>query len=490
MGAGAMHAEQHDDTGFEDMPNNALNDAPEDVPEDVPNDDTGSDDAPNDTPGSDPDITGRLQRLLVGRDAVLAAVAYAAERFLRGGSFEDTMDDVLGELGAATDVDRAYVFTVEPEAQTWLATQRYEWVRPGVESQLDLELFQGFDMVAGGFQRWTELLPRGSTIEGVCRELPPSECETLVELGIRAIAVAPVTVRDRWWGWVAFETLAERQWTPTEIDALEVAAAVLGACLQQRDANELLQRSEQRAAEAFRRERLAAERLRSLDRLKDTFLTAVSHELRTPLTAIGGLAETLSVHGDRLETDQRRVLLERLRSNTQRLEDLLGELLDLNRLRDGAVPVTLVDLDLGELLSDAIDAAELVLGSRACHLDVEVDRLRTDRALLGRIIAHLLENVGRHTPSDASVWVRAVATAGGVVVQVDDDGPGIPETWRRRVFEPFQHGPDINEHQPGTGIGLNLVGRFATLLGGRAWAEPRDGGGASVRVMLPTTASR
>ena len=434
--------------------------------------------------------TDGLQRLLDGRDVVLAAVAYAAERFLRGGSFADTMDDVLAELGTATGVDRAYVFTVTPEAGTWLATQRYEWVRPGIASQLDLELLQGFDMVDGGFERWTELFPRGVTIDGLARDMPTSEAEVLLELDIAAIAAVPVTVRDRWWGWLAFETVTDRQWTPVEIDALEAAAAVLGACVQQQEASELLQASEQRAAEAFRREHTAAERLRSLDRLKDVFLTAVSHELRTPLTAIGGLAETLSVHDERLGTDQRRVLLARLRTNSQRLEALLGELLDLNRLREDAVPVIPVDVDLRALLSDAIDAAELVLGARACHLDVEVAQIHTDRALLGRILAHLLENVGRHTPSDASVWVRVTAVDGGVVVQVDDDGPGIPGTWRRRVFEPFQHGPDVNEHQPGTGIGLSLVSRFATLLGGRAWAEPREGGGASVRVQLPMALPR
>ena len=119
--------------------------------------------------------TDGLQRLLDGRDVVLAAVAYAAERFLRGGSFADTMDDVLAELGTATGVDRAYVFTVTPEAGTWLATQRYEWVRPGIASQLDLELLQGFDMVDGGFERWTELFPRGVTIDGLARDMPTSE---------------------------------------------------------------------------------------------------------------------------------------------------------------------------------------------------------------------------------------------------------------------------------------------------------------------------
>ena len=76
-------------------------------------------------------------------------------------------------------------------------------------------------------------------------------------------------------------------------------------------------------------------------------------------------------------------------------------------------------------------------------------------------------------------------TSEGVLIMVEDDGPGVPEDLRTTIFEPFRQGPAAPSHSPGTGIGLSLVARFAELHGGRAWVEERPGGGASFRVFLP-----
>lgn len=425
-----------------------------------------------------------------GRHEVLAAVAYAAERFLRGGGFARTVDDVLAELGAATRVDRAYVFTVDPEVGTWYSTQRYEWVADGVEPQLDLEMFQGFDMVAEGFRRWTQLMPRGITISAPVADLPPDEERVLADLGIGAIAVAPIHVRASWWGWIAFETIDQRRWTRTEIDALEAAAAVIGACVQQEESTELLRRNEERATNAFRRERTAAERLRALDQLKDTFLTAVSHELRTPLTAINGFTATLEAHLDELDPDQIRQLIGRIRSNGERLESILGELLDLNRLREGSLDVEPRMVDLAQLVRDTVDDASVVLADRRCTLRVgaRLPAVRTDPVILRRVLSNLLDNVGQHTPPTTSVEVAVTRVTDGVVITVSDDGPGVPIAWRRRIFEPFQHGPRVRPDQPGTGIGLSLVTRFTRLLGGRVSLTDVEGGGARFTIDLPLQA--
>jgi two-component system OmpR family sensor kinase len=107
-----------------------------------------------------------------------------------------------------------------------------------------------------------------------------------------------------------------------------------------------------------------------------------------------------------------------------------------------------------------------------------------DAAKLERIVENLLANTARHTPPDATVWVATRPENGGVLLLVEDDGPGIPEHLREIVFEPFRQGSD-GVHAPGLGVGLALVQRFAELHGGRAWVEEREGGGASFRVWLP-----
>jgi signal transduction histidine kinase len=95
-------------------------------------------------------------------------------------------------------------------------------------------------------------------------------------------------------------------------------------------------------------------------------------------------------------------------------------------------------------------------------------------------------NAARHTKPDRTIWLRVRPAGDGVMIVVEDDGPGVPEELREVIFEPFRQGPaSSSSHSPGTGIGLSLVGRFAELHGGRAWVEEREGGGASFRVFLP-----
>ena len=105
-----------------------------------------------------------------------------------------------------------------------------------------------------------------------------------------------------------------------------------------------------------------------------------------------------------------------------------------------------------------------------------------------RIIENLLVNASRHTPDGSSIWLRLEPAEDGVTVIVEDDGHGVSDELKRTIFEPFQQGERINEHHPGTGIGLSLVADFARLHGGRAWVEDRPGGGASFRVFLPSAA--
>ena len=84
------------------------------------------------------------------------------------------------------------------------------------------------------------------------------------------------------------------------------------------------------------------------------------------------------------------------------------------------------------------------------------------------------------------VWVSVRATSDGVLILVEDDGPGVAPEMRQSIFEPFQQGPDAPQHSPGVGVGLTLVARFAEIHGGSAWVEDRPGGGASFRVFLPS----
>ncbi len=234
--------------------------------------------------------------------------------------------------------------------------------------------------------------------------------------------------------------------------------------------------------ESEQREREAAERLRALDDMKNTFLAAVSHELRSPLTAILGLALTLE-RSEMVEAD-RNDLLERLASNARKLDRLLKDLLDIDRLNRGIVDPQYRATDVGALARRTIESLD-ALADRSIMVFAEPVVIAVDPAKVERIIENLLMNAARHTKADRTIWLRVRPEGDGILIAVEDDGPGVPEDLREAIFEPFRQGPTSSPHSPGTGIGLSLVGRFAALHGGRAWVEEREGGGASFRVFLP-----
>jgi two-component system sensor histidine kinase KdpD len=254
---------------------------------------------------------------------------------------------------------------------------------------------------------------------------------------------------------------------------------------ERKQAEQALQASEQQFSDAFRREREASQQLRALDDMKNTFLEAVSHDLRTPLTTILGSALTLESSVGSMGAEDMTDLVHRIAMSARKLERLLGDLLDLDRLQRGIVSPQRRRTQLGELIARAVAESENPSG-RTIEVEIVPGEVDVDAAKVERIVENLVANALRHTPSDAKVWVLAGPHEGGVLIRVEDDGPGIPPDLRDGVFEPFRQAPgSAAEHSPGVGIGLSLVRRFAELHGGRAWVEARQGGGSSFRVFIP-----
>jgi signal transduction histidine kinase/putative methionine-R-sulfoxide reductase with GAF domain len=266
------------------------------------------------------------------------------------------------------------------------------------------------------------------------------------------------------------------------------AAALRGLMVdvtERKRAEQALRRSERKYSEAFRREREATQRLRALDDMKNTFLEAVSHDLRTPLTSILGSALTLEQAYLDLPPDDSLDLIRRIAANSRKLERLLSDLLDVDRLQRGIVAPQRRPTDVGALVQQAVAESDLLTG-RPIAVDVEPVVVNVDAAKVERIVENLLANAARHTPAGSRLWVSAKARDSGALIAVDDEGPGVPPEMREAIFEPFRQAPGVTNHSPGVGVGLSLVARFAELHGGKAWVEDRPGGGASFRVFLPS----
>jgi PAS domain S-box-containing protein len=242
----------------------------------------------------------------------------------------------------------------------------------------------------------------------------------------------------------------------------------------------------ERLTVALQREQAASERLRALDEMKDAFLQGVSHDLRTPLTSVLGIALTLHHSHQLLSAGEVGDLLGRLRGNARKLDRLLTNLLDLERLAQGTLNPDRQRVDLGELVSRIVkDAGSELLGEHPVSLEASPVLVAVDAPKVERIVENLLANAARHTRAGTAVWVRVEACAGGALIVVEDAGPGVPAEIRQAIFQPFQQGPSITAHAPGSGIGLALVAYFASMHGGRAWVQDRPQGGASFQVFLP-----
>jgi PAS domain S-box-containing protein len=234
------------------------------------------------------------------------------------------------------------------------------------------------------------------------------------------------------------------------------------------------------------RHELASERAQNLklsaaDEAKNVAMQAVSHDLRTPLAAILGLAATLENKAHEMSAEEVRDLASRIVENSRRLDRIVTDLLDLDRLEKGGLRPRLEPLNLGTLVRELVTRTDAVT-ERRLQLDTGPVHVQADPTMVERIVENLLGNAVKHTPGDSRIWVRVERTDEGALIVVEDDGPGVPEEERERIFDPFTQGP--GPELGGAGVGLALVARFARLHGGRAWVQERVGGGASFRVLL------
>ncbi|MEU6220302.1 sensor histidine kinase KdpD [Streptomyces sp. NPDC047022] len=240
------------------------------------------------------------------------------------------------------------------------------------------------------------------------------------------------------------------------------------------------------AAVALDRQRLQqeAEQARALaegNRIRTALLAAVSHDLRTPLAGIK--ASVTSLRSDDVEWSEEDTaeLLAAIEDGADRLDHLVGNLLDMSRLQTGTVTPIIREIDLDEVVPMALggvpeDGVELDIPETLPMVDV-------DAGLLERTVANLVENAVKYSPRGASVLVSASALADRVEVRIVDRGPGVPDEAKERIFEPFQRYGDA-PRGAGVGLGLAVARGFAEAMGGTLNAEDTPGGGLTMVLTL------
>jgi signal transduction histidine kinase len=231
----------------------------------------------------------------------------------------------------------------------------------------------------------------------------------------------------------------------------------------------------------------ALQRLREFDRLKDEFIAVISHELRTPLTSVYGAAVTLQQH--ELDEPMRQSLLQIISSESQRLARLLDDVLWASRLDTGRDRTLVEPIDAAVVAEQVVDAARSRLpASLSLELDVqaELPHAEADPDRLRQVLVNLIDNAVKYSPNGGRIRVRIERIGRDVSFNVSDEGLGIPEAERDRVFDRFYRlDPNMSRGVGGTGLGLYICRELVHRMHGRIWVEPNDGRGTTFVFTLP-----
>jgi signal transduction histidine kinase len=238
---------------------------------------------------------------------------------------------------------------------------------------------------------------------------------------------------------------------------------------------------------AYESERKTVDELRRLSALRADFVSLVSHELRTPMAAVIGAARTLQQRWRELSPDQRESFLELIAGETNRLAELIGDVLDTSRIEAGTFTFRFREVDLAQLVHDTVATAQLGQDEVRLRADVQLPlpEIRGDHDRLRQVLTNLIDNAIKYSPAEGEVEVRAYQEDGRVLVDVHDQGPGIAKADQKLIFEKFGRVTGSGATRPGTGLGLFIARSIAEAHGGALEVQSAPEQGATFTLELP-----
>jgi signal transduction histidine kinase len=299
------------------------------------------------------------------------------------------------------------------------------------------------------------------------------EDELLVELGLRSELVAPLMIGARSIGMLSLSRVRVDAFSDEEAELAALLGRLVATAVQN--------------IRAYEAERRRVEELHQLSRLRADFVSLVSHELRSPMAAVIGAARTLQDRWRSLAPEQREAFLALIGDETSRLAALIGDVLDTSRLEAGTFSYRFEDVDLGQLVRDAVQTAAVAQQDVrvVASMHATLPAIRGDRERLRQVLANLIDNAVKYSPEGGEVQVRAGAENGAVRISVHDHGPGIPLDQQVRIFEKFGRADVPGGSKPGTGLGLFIARSIAEAHGGRLDVSSSPEQGAAFTLTLP-----
>jgi two-component system sensor histidine kinase KdpD len=235
-----------------------------------------------------------------------------------------------------------------------------------------------------------------------------------------------------------------------------------------------------------------AQRSIESDRLRQALLTSISHDLKTPLASVLGAASTMRDLSDNLSTAEKTDLLTTVIDESERLNRFIANLLDMTKLEAGAIVPNASLQDLGEIIGSALRRAGKILVRHPVTLDAapELPMLQLDAVLFEQVLFNLLDNAAKYAPADTAITIQSVRDTDSVLLQISDEGAGIPPGDLENIFDKFFRAQKGDHVRAGTGLGLAISRGFVEAMHGTISAANRtDRSGAIITIRLPIPAA-
>ncbi len=422
------------------------------------------------------------------RDLIMKAAAYAAGAFLASADWRAVIQDVLARLGEAVGASHVYLFEnhLLPDGREG-TSQRYEWVAPDCQPDIQNPLYQNMPIEGEHTQHWIDAMRAGNVYYCNLNQFSGHEYEIYLKRRLFSYIEAPIHVKGVWWGVLGMDdNYTIRDWTQAEVDAFRVAASTLANAIQRQMQDEAHQAAEREYREKL--EQRVQERTQqlqeALQEIEGVSFTA-SHDLRAPLRAVDGYASILlAEHGNSL-TDEQVGYIQKIKQASQRMAHLLDDLIRL--IRYSRQPLKKQLVDLSALARQAVAYQREKHPLRAVQVHIAPDLVSYgDRELLSVVIGELFDNAWKFTEDQprAEIQFDALIEEGRTVFFLKDNGIGIDMTYAGKLFRNFEqlHQPGVFE---GTGMGLSTVNRIIQRHGGKIWVEGKPNEGATFFFWLP-----
>ncbi|MCG9890531.1 MAG: ATP-binding protein [Thermosynechococcaceae cyanobacterium MS004] len=426
------------------------------------------------------------ERLLVG-------VSGATRSLLTISNYEESIQSSLAILGEATQVDRVYVFRfhIHPAKKFPLMSQKWEWVRHGINSHIDNPELQNLPIL-DVCPRWHEILSVGQSISGVVDTFPEQEQAILKPQNILSLVVVPIMIQDECWGFMGYDDCQNgHYWTRSEVAVLEAIAHSFGGAIARNDAEENLKEANEVLTRQTRELLKAQEEANQANRAKSMFLASMSHELRTPLNGILGYTQILQRTSVPESNEARGI--EVIHQCANHLLTLINDILDFSKTENDHITISPVSVNLFLFLNEIADICQLQSNQKKTFLRRDFSpelpiKVSVDAKRLRQVLLNLLSNAIKFT--DAGQVTLSVVLEKNLETRhlrspfariqfaVVDTGIGISSQDMERIFYAFEQVGDLRRKAEGTGLGLNISQRILSAMGSSIQVESRVGAGS------------